>query len=366
MGVAPKFYASRLSLELVSGPGVGKSSSIYAIAANMSKILGKPFGISTHILSGMDPVDIKGFMMPVKDGAVADVRFTAPPIFPKRWNCDVYVNGELDKGFAGTPDHGILFLDEFGQADAEIQKPCGQVMLDRRIGEYEMPEGWVVWAASNRIEDRSGVVKPLMFIQNRRMVIEIEPSYAAFQDWGFKTGLHPLALSFAKQHAGVVFKESVPKNPGPFATPRSLVLCTQQLEFLRTPGMKDIELPDDHISAEVVKGWLGEGTLPIFMTHIRLANDLPDIDDILEKPTTTPIPERLDARFILTTSLSIHASDNKKARKILKYISRIDEELQTLFVQAVIKRDASVFSDRESGFPEWASKNKDLVMAAYS
>jgi hypothetical protein len=54
---------------------------------------------------------------------------------------------------------GIFFLDEVGQAPSAMQQVCGQIALERRCGDYVLPEGWYVVAASNRLEDRAGTLR---------------------------------------------------------------------------------------------------------------------------------------------------------------------------------------------------------------
>ena len=359
---APALYRSGTALELISGPGVGKSSVMHQVAAFLSKYLGVPFGIVSLIMSGRDPMDVRGFLMPLKSEGTVEAKYSRPSIFPSPWNIDVYVDGARDTDWqGGIPEHGILFLDEFGQADHEVQKPMGELLLEGHMGEHKLGKGWVVWAASNRTGDRSGVVKELAFLTNRRKVLNIEAQYDPWEAWAMRNHVHALTIGFAKRHPQEVFKEEVPSKPGPFCTPRSLVLCSQDLEAMRTEEHGDMRLPDDHIALEVATGWLGEGTAPQYMQFVRLANDLPELDDIVRKPDTTMVPERLDARFVIAMMLGHHASkDNMGA--VLTYIERIDKELQMLFVSSVGKRNPKALATRE--FSAWNAKNTDLTLAS--
>lgn len=372
------FYNSQISFNILSGPGVGKTSVMGMICATLSQTFNEPFGLLTTILSGMDPVDIRGFGIPTKNAeGVPVVRFTQPSVFPDEVTVEVYVNGKLVEDYAkehGIPKRGILFFDEFAQCDADIQKTAAQIILDRRISNHKLPKGWVVWSAGNRTEDKAGVVKTLAHVQNRRCDISVEPDYEAWQKWAFANDVHPLLIGFAKSNAGDVFRMTVPKEQGPYCTPRSLVMCGEVLKSMRTPEMNSNQLPDNHIAAEAIKGLLGEGIMPKFLTHIRLANDLPDVDDVIKSPDSTPVPERLDARFVMATSLAVHAAPTgstgneagagKRMKAILKYVTRMDLELQTLFMQATVTRNAAVLTVAE--FAEWTNKNQKLLMAAHS
>lgn len=367
----PAMYEAGNTVIVKGGPGMGKTETIYGWCADMSRKLGKPFGLVTSIISGMDPIDLRGVFIPMKgDNGEAVVRATLPAIWPSKYNTDVFANGEkLPKEQTrnhiaehGVPNHGALFIDEFSQADTDLQKVAAQIMLDRRIGEHVLPDNWTVVAAGNRTEDRAGVVKTLSHVQNRMCEIEVDPDYEAWQYWAFENGVHPLLIGFAKSNAGDVFRTSVPKEQGPYCTPRSLVLCGRNLEAMKTPNMNEHQLPDDHVAAEVIKGWLGEGVLPKFISHIRLANDLPEVEDVIDDPANTKVPDRLDARFVMATSLSVHANDTKKIKPILKYVSRMDVELQVLFVQGVVGRNPAALTVSE--FAQWVQKNQKLILAA--
>ena len=367
----PALYKAGNTVIVKGGPGMGKTEAFYGFCADQSKRMGKPFGLVTAIISGMDPVDLRGVFIPMKgDGGEAIVRATLPAIWPSKYNTDVFVDGrKLAKDEArshiekhGLPAHGVMFIDEFSQADTDLQKVAAQIMLDRRIGEHVLPDNWMVCAAGNRTEDRAGVVKTLSHVQNRMCEVEVEPDYEAWQSWAFENEIHPLIIGFAKSNAGEVFRTSVPKEQGPYCTPRSLVLCARNLEAMKGPNMNEHQLPDDHIASEVIKGWLGEGVLPKLISHIRLANDLPEVEDVIARPDTTKVPDRLDARFVMATSLSVHAKDTKKIRPILKYVSRMDVELQVLFVQGVVGRNPAALTVAE--FAQWVQKNQKLILAA--
>ena len=49
--------------------------------------------------------------------------------------------------FLPTTGKGILFLDELTSAPQMTQAGCYQLVLDRKLGEYVLPDGWVVIAA---------------------------------------------------------------------------------------------------------------------------------------------------------------------------------------------------------------------------
>ena len=347
------FWAQQ-AIELKSAPGIGKSSIIRQFRDYMQNKLGQPVGLIEQFLSTMDSMDVMG--LPYKDGDQS--YFARPPIFPTA------------KQFPeGIPRYGILFLDELGQAPHAVVKPAARVLLERRIGDYTLDEfgHWAVFAASNRVQDQSGVQKELAFLQNRKMVINIEPDMDSFLDWGLANDVHPIALAFAKNRPGVVFMDELydGKNQGsswqgkPFCSPRSLV---QTQAVLRKYGGTDENgmLPSDGPAMEMAAGWMGEGAARDFMQTIRMAGDLPSFADIVADPENAQVPERPDARYLISQILS-HQVAKDNAMAVFKYIIRLPEEFQIITLRSALKRAPTLGDQAE--FSAWLRKNQKLVLA---
>ncbi len=81
----------------------------------------------------LDPVDLRGLPSVGGDGTA----HWCPP------------------SFLPTEGEGILFLDELNAAPPLVQAACYQLVLDRKVGEYTLPDGWTVVAAGNRESDRA-------------------------------------------------------------------------------------------------------------------------------------------------------------------------------------------------------------------
>jgi len=104
--------------------GVGKSSVVRQVAEH--------FGVPLVDLrlTTIEPVDLRGAIF-------ADDRQAKTVWFPPE--------------FLPTPDMpaGILFLDELTAADQRLQISAYSLILDRRVGNYRLPDGWQVIAAGN-------------------------------------------------------------------------------------------------------------------------------------------------------------------------------------------------------------------------
>src|SRR4051812_12022349 len=168
---------TRRPVYLWGPPGCGKSSVVRQAARTLNLNL---VDVRATLL---DPVDLRG--LPRLDG---DTAVWCPPAF-------------LPKG--GT---GVLFLDELAQAAPLVQAACLQLTLDRRVGEYELPEGWSVIAASNRAEDRAGTHRLIPPLLTRFIHLALEVSSDDWQQWAVTAGVSPEVRAFLRYRPALLFR----------------------------------------------------------------------------------------------------------------------------------------------------------------
>ena len=113
-----------------------------------------------------------------------------------------------------------LFLDELNACSQEVQKAFYSLILERRIGEYRMPEGSIVVAAGNRAQD-SAITRPLSSALLNRMVhVELTADSRVWLEWAAEHGIHPYVYDYICQRPDQFWSQP-PKTEEPFSTPRS-------------------------------------------------------------------------------------------------------------------------------------------------
>ena len=153
---------SKIPSFLWGPPGIGKSSIVKQIST------AKSLQFIDLRLSLMDPTDLKG--IPFYDKHEHHSVWAPPSFLPK--------SGE-----------GILFLDELNSAPPAVQASAYQLILDRQVGEYKLPDGWAIVAAGNRETDRGVVYKMPTPLANRFVHLEMEVDVNDWKDWAFSTGI---------------------------------------------------------------------------------------------------------------------------------------------------------------------------------
>ncbi|MBK5966473.1 ATPase [Thiocystis minor] len=144
--------------------GVGKSSIVRQVAEHFQAPL-----VDLR-LTTIEPVDIRGAIY-------ADEHRQQTVWFPPE--------------FLPGPEQpqGILFLDELTAADQRLQISAYSLILDRRVGNYRLPDGWQVIAAGNATfhgavsHDMGTALADRMFHFNVQTVIDAFLEYALDQDF---------------------------------------------------------------------------------------------------------------------------------------------------------------------------------------
>ena len=347
LSVNPK---TRLAVELVSQPGLGKSDFVASLIQSQSARTGQPWGFATCFLATQTPSDMLGFMVPTTDdkGRARSV-FTMPSWYQT-------TDGQTVEDYP----RGILFLDEYGQGEADVKRASAELLLNGRLGPWTLPAGWTVIAASNRANDRSGVTKSFDFVINRRMEVHVTASIDAWKEWALAAGVHPIAVHFASENPGIVFPDGVPDRQGPWCTPRSLVKANDLLQALRPEGMPDDQLPEDGAALQLVSGLIGEAAAAQLFATIRLASEMPPFDEIIAKPGTTRVPTKPDACYLIAYQIA-HRTTRQNADAAITYIERMPAEFSFIYAKAAITRDRSLGAT--PAFSKWCVRNASLVNA---
>lgn len=355
--VFPDLYEARTAVHLVGPPGCGKSDVIRNdIRLALSEKYGMEFGFCGDaevpvLCPTIDAPDIRGFLVPTKDKDTGEASsyFTRSPLMPS----DAYLK---------KYPRGIMFLDERNAADLLTQKALAPAVLSRLFGTHQLPEGWIVVSASNRVSDRAGVIRPPSHLINRECTLYIENDVTSWSIWAENQGLHPMGIACAKKMPGAVFSESVPATDGPFSTARSF---TEALRFLTikagklADGRINMALPGDFLSQQVVSGHVGEGVSSQMFAFFKLHDKLPDIEDIIKDPAKAKCPEQLDAAYA-AVQICIHYAKSENIDKLWQYCERLPRELQVSAAVSLIKRSGGTLINSKA-LGAWVAKNRALV-----
>ncbi|MDO9065129.1 MAG: AAA family ATPase, partial [Sulfuricella sp.] len=186
-------------------PGVGKSQIIAQVAARH----GVPM-IDLR-LSQMEPSDLRGIPFRIEDR----VEWAIPSMLP-----DAKRHGP----------QGILFLDEITSAPPSVSAAAYQLILDRRLGAYQIPESWAIFAAGNRQGDRGVTYTMPAPLANRFSHFEVEANLDDWVAWAYANNIDERLIGFLRFRPELLFDFDPAHNPVAFPSPRSWEFAHRALQ----------------------------------------------------------------------------------------------------------------------------------------
>lgn len=259
-------------------PGIGKSEVVAGIAEELGGTM-----IDLR-LAQMEPTDLRGIPYYNKD--IGKMDWAAPVDLP-------------DEEFAATQKIVVLFLDEMNSAAPSIQAAAYQLILNRRIGKYKLPDNVVVIAAGNRESDKGVTYRMPAPLANRFVHLEMRVDHEAWQNWAVMNNVHKDVvgfIGFSKQDLYDFDPRSASRS---FATPRSWTFVSELLE-------DDIS---DHTLTDLVAGAVGEGVAVKFMAHRKVAGQLPKPEEVLSGKVTELKIKEVSAMYSLVVSMCYELRD---------------------------------------------------------
>lgn len=318
----PKLIAKQRPVMLWGAPGVGKSDVIKQIAED-SKL-----ELRDVRLSLLDPIDLKGF--PTIDTVKKQMSWLPADFLPKKGK-------------------GILFLDEINAAPQSVQAAAYQLVLNRKIGEYKLPDGWAVMAAGNRASDRSVVHAMPAALANRFVHLDFDINVDDWSHWAMDNEIHTDLRAFIRFRPNLLHCFDGATNPRAFPSPRSWAFVNDIY--------KDNHSADDEY--ELIKGTVGEGAAAEFSGFVRQIKDLPTIDQVLLDPDGTKVPTSPAGMYAMATALDAKTTTNNIGR-VMRYTDRLPVEFQVVYVRSAIRRDSKLTGTKE--YMDWGIKHQNVLL----
>jgi hypothetical protein len=266
-------------------PGIGKSEVVAEVADELGGL------VIDLRMAQMEPTDIRG--IPFFNKEINKMDWAPPVDLP-------------DEELASQYPIVVLFLDEMNSAPPAVQAAGYQLILNRRVGKYKLPDNVRIVAAGNRDSDKGVTYRMPMPLANRFVHIEMRPDFASWQNWAVNKGIHKDVvgyLSFAKQD---IYDFDSKSSSRAFATPRSWVFVSDLI--------KDEDVDSDTLF-NLVAGAVGEGLAVKFMAHRKVAGRMPEPSDILSGKVKDLQVKEVSAMYSLTISMCYElkdALDNKR------------------------------------------------------
>ena len=315
-------------------PGVGKSQMVAQVAEK------NRVSVIDIRLSQLEPSDLRG--IPFRDGG--RVEWAIPAMLP-----DAERHGPW----------GILFLDEINSAPPGVSAAAYQLILDRRLGEYLVPEGWAIFAAGNRQGDRGVTYAMPAPLANRFSHFEVETHLDDWVQWAYKNGIDERVIAFLRFRPELLFDFDPAHNPIAFPTPRSW-------EFAHRGLHKFGDQPE--LLQGALQACVGPAAGVELTAFINSLERMPDLDAIVAGSELT-VPQEIDLQYAVAAALvgrAIAASEQLHEKEvighILDYAKRFPQREMGVMLVSDLHRAIGGRLFQVPQFSDWAQAVSDIML----
>jgi MoxR-like ATPase len=293
-------------------PGIGKSD----VMAQVAKARKIPLLDIRALL--LDPVDLRGlpYLEATDDPSCANghsykqAKWASPDFLP-------------------TSGEGILFLDELNAAAPMVQASCYQLVLDRKLGDYRLPDGWAIAAAGNRQTDRAVTHQMPTPLKSRFTHLDFEVDLNDWCQWAIQNSIRPEIIAFLRFKPELL--SDFDRDKTAFPTPRTWAFVSNILN----------QQPAPVIENALIAGTVGDGAATAFAAFLKTFRELPNVDAILMSPDTERVPTEASALHAVAGALS-YAATGTNFDRVYRYLQRMPPEFTVFSVRDALLRTPDV------------------------
>lgn len=391
--ILPVLWASKKVGMLWGPPGVGKSQVMQKLAEKQSYIVERDERLLEHFpelevhfgkqvgrrifdvrLLLMNPSDIKG--LPVFNSKKEEAEWLVTNNFPmskdrledfcnrairaKKDGKDAEVDRILPRIIRGIHDqHSIVFLDELSLAPKLVQGASLQLVLDRQISEYRLPDGVDVVAAGNRVEDKVGATAMSSALVSRMVHFNIEtPIYETWKNWAIENGIAPEVIGYLNFQPDKMFEFDAKTASGRAGS--SSYPCPRTWEFasdLYRDSQNLLNKSDKNFAFTVqtiLAGTVGEGTAAEFMAWVETFMEMPDPALVLTGEVTDIDYEDIVNKTAKTEDARRHAKRKALSMKYA-FLTAVTTKLLMNFTVQGAHHVAAFIMKMGADDPEWGT-----------
>ncbi len=300
-------------------PGAAKS----AIARQVAAEAGRAYVDVRALL--LDPVDLRG--IPWRDGS-GRTRWAPPAFLPP----------------ADDPGRWLINLEELPSAVPMVQAALYQLVLDRRVGEYELPEGASLIACGNRESDRGVVHRMPTPLASRFVHLEIGVDADGWLAWGAANGIAPEVLFWIRMRPDLLHAFDPQAKEKAFPCPRTWEMVSGIVN--RRAGL------DAGVERALFRGTVGEAAAVEFSAFLKVWRELPHPRAVLDDPENAIVPDNASALIALCGAL-YRMADDITLDAIVTWAGRLRREVGEFLVGSCIRRDPDL--QHTPAFIRWAA-----------
>lgn len=316
---------------LHGSPGEGKSAVVKKVAKNLK------LKVIDIRLAQCDPSDLNGF--PKVDDETGKACYMPMENFP-------LMGDKIPEGYDGW----LIFLDEINSAPRAIQSAAYKLVYDHQVGLHDLhPQAFI--ACAGNLETDNAIVEPMSTAMQSRLIhFFLAKTVQEWLDWAASKSVNHMIQSYIKWKPDALYGFDPNHSDFTFA-------CKRTWEFA-SKLMKDEDVGPHLLPC--LAGSLSEGVAREFLGFCGIYEDLPSINDILERPEEISVPSEPSVIYALTGNIAAQAT-TENLSQLMPFIKRIPAEFRVITLRSIVQRDVNNWM-KHPIIVEWMKSNdaKDL------
>lgn len=269
----------------------------------------------------------------------------------------------------------LIFLDEIAKAPQFIKNVLAPIIYERRVGNYHLPEGSVVFCATNLSTEGLGD-SIQAHLRNRLVFVKMrKPTADEWIGWAIDRGLNEKVITFVSQHSNVMDSfldyekggrhegKKQDKDNGYIFNPRSMQLAYASPRSLHAAS--DIitacdGIVDDDTMETALVGAVGEATAEAMGAFIRFGRDIASFESVVASPDKAALSDNPTAQLLQVYQFITRVEKREEAEAVVKYVLRMRTEMQSLFCNTLANSQRLSLFVTLSEFAKMLAAHRDL------
>ena len=269
----------------------------------------------------------------------------------------------------------LIFLDEIAKAPQFIKNVLAPIIYERRVGNYHLPEGSVVFCATNLSTEGLGD-SIQAHLRNRLVFVKMrKPTADEWISWAIDRGLNEKVITFVAQHNNVMDSfldyekggrhegKKMDKDNGYIFNPRSMQLAYASPRSLHAASdiitACDGVVDDDTMETALV-GAVGEATAEAMGAFIRFGRDIASFESVVASPEKAALSDNPTAQLLQVYQFITRVEKREEAEAVVKYVHRMRTEMQSLFCNTLANSQRLSLFVTLSEFAKMLAAHRDL------
>ena len=330
-------YSTKIPLFIHGTMGIGKSYMVRKAGQQVATSLDLKYTDNPDNINKEDTFLVQ--VIPLHQYEPSEIK--GLPTFNKDRTATIY----LQNGLLPTSGQGILFFDELPNATPLVQTNTYNLILERRLGQYKLPEGYLALGAGNLADDKGYIHEMALPLKNRwkHTMLLVPTGDSWINEFALPNNIDHRIINF------IALREDRLYTYDPEADEEFFAYATPRTWEFASNSIRDLEDDQLDLLQMEIGDCVGRSIANEFIAYMRLSQKH-NIAKIIDSGILPDNLKPMETYAIMSAAVSFYSKEQNQtediAEKMLCFIQKFNPEYIVLLLTQIKNTD----SDAEDGF----------------